>query len=129
MLIIHPKGDNFEQTVDVMKEELQTEFRIKTFITSGKTKQKQFAEQIRTANPDIIVLANNPNVARYKIYQSELPENKAKIPAIAIMGAYLPTTVEGIKNITGISYEVPVVTGVVNYRNLFNTTIKKNRLP
>ena len=118
ILLLRTEGDAFQEVASSIKERLSGDFTVQEEIVAGTLTASATAELVNKSKPSLVILMNNSSVSSYKMYQKSLPESSTPIPTISLMVALLPTQIEGLKNATGISYEVPIVTSVVNLRHL-----------
>ncbi|HEX2957662.1 MAG TPA: hypothetical protein VHO70_12580, partial [Chitinispirillaceae bacterium] len=61
----------------------------------------------------------------YKKYQAGLKEGEIAIPSISLMGVFIKDAISDIRNACGISYEIPIVTSIVNLRAVLGSSMKK----
>jgi len=66
--------------------------------------------------PKVVVLMDNVAIYLFKKYQSMLRDTEPVVPSICLMASFIDLAVKGLKNTTGIFYEVPIVTSVVSLR-------------
>ncbi len=116
LLIIRTEGKDFEQAVLGLSEETEKNFFISEMVADKKTSTYEIARKMKTVSPKIVVLMDNISVFLYKKYQKELPDSAMTVPSVSLMGAFVDMAVKGMRNATGILYEVPLVTSVVNLR-------------
>ncbi len=125
VLIVKPEASAFEDVKNVIADELGDEFVIKELTISSKTQKDRFANHINDVSPKLVVLMDNKAIGLFKYYQS-LPHGKASnVPSIACMGVFVEKAISGIKNSTGVSYEVPPVTSIVGLRVISKKKISK----
>lgn len=119
ILIIRSDGDAFKEVASSITENLQNEFNISdTIIGKDVWGAKKTAKLVNEVNPKLVILMNVQALKSYKKYQASLKDTTNIIPSISLMTALLPSQIKGLKNATGITYEVPIVTSVVNLRSL-----------
>ncbi len=120
ILIIRSEGDAFKEVSLSITGELDAEFNITEEIAQKGLSSKKMAKIIESHNPKLVILMNNTAVQNFKEYQTNQSESDQKIPSLSLMTALLSAQMKGLKNATGISYEVPIVTSVVNLRSILN---------
>ena len=120
LLIIRVAGKNFEQVVLGLSEELTEDFFLHELIVDKTTKPQQIASQITELSPQIVILMDNISINLYKAYQKGLPPSAAIIPSVSVMASFMDIAIKDLKNATGIFYEVPLVTSVVNLRAILS---------
>lgn len=116
LLIIRVAGKNFEQVVLGLSEELSEDFFLHELIVDKSTKKQQIFPKIKKVSPKIVVLMDNIPINLYKGYQKDLPQGGSITPSVSVMASFMDIAIKGLKNATGIFYEVPLVTSVVNLR-------------
>jgi len=121
LLIIRVAGKNFEQVVLGLSEELTEEFFLHELIVNKTTQKDQIAPKIKEISPKIVVLMDNISINLYKGYQKGLPESVSIIPSVSVMASFMDMAIKDLKNATGIFYEVPLVTSVVNLRAILSS--------
>jgi hypothetical protein len=75
------------------------------------------AQGILRHRPDALILMNNPTVDAYREYQRRTPQQHFP-PAVVVMTSFLKHQSQKLVGVTGISYEVPLITVVTNLRRL-----------
>ncbi len=120
ILMLRTTGDAFDEVSSSLKERLSGDFTIREEILVGEISADKTAKLVDESKPSLVILMNNSSVKSFKMYQLSLPEGTNQIPSLSLMTALLPAQIEGMKNATGISYEVPIVTSVVNLRQLLS---------
>jgi hypothetical protein len=118
ILIMRSEGDAFKEVATTITEDLSGSFTVTEEIIQKELPAKKVAKLIKTHSPKIVVLMNNSAVKSFKAYQKSLPDGAEIVPSLSLMTALLSAQMKGLKNATGISYEVPIVTSVVNLRAL-----------
>lgn len=117
-LIIRSDGDAFTEVSNSIVNDIRNEFNVSEEIIDKVLSIKRMKKLIEVYKPDIVILMNNKAVKSYKEYQQSLPLETPKIPSLSLMTALLSTQIKGVQNAVGISYEVPIVTSVVNLRSI-----------
>lgn len=118
ILIMRSSGDAFKEVANSIAMEVQEQHTVVEEIINSELPAKKIAKIIKTHNPKLVVLMNNKAVKSFKAYQQSLDISDPKIPSLSLMTALLPAEIKGLENAAGISYEVPIVTSVVNLRAL-----------
>jgi hypothetical protein len=121
LLIIRVEGENFEQVVLGLSEELTEEFFLHELIVDKNTQKQQIAPKIKEVSPKIVVLMDNVSISLYKKYQKELPKSALITPSVAVMASFMDMAIKDLKNSTGIFYEVPLVTSIVSIRAILSS--------
>lgn len=125
LLILRPEGNAFQDVIKGLSDELDEEFIIHQVTISDKTTKNVLTERISTTSFRLVVLMDNRSINLYKQWQKSKPDSMVIVPSISCMAVYLDETIEGIKEATGIYYEVPFVTSIINLREIFPVNIKK----
>ena len=120
LLVIRTQGKDFEQALKGLNQELEEEFYINEMIITRNTTINEIAEKMKQISPKIVVLMDNISISLYKKYQAGLPASAPMVPSVCLMASFMDIAVQGIKNTAGIFYEVPLVTSVVNLRNILS---------
>jgi hypothetical protein len=97
---------------------------VKEFVTR-KTSVDDLKEIFSKTNPAAVVLMNNLIVVLYRNYQKSLGPDAKFPPALMMMASFLGQTSEGVRNATGISYEINGVTCFVNLRQIIDQPVKR----
>jgi ABC-type uncharacterized transport system substrate-binding protein len=121
LLIIRLDGKNFEEVVSGLSEELSEELVLHELIVNKNTSESEIAQKMREVSPKLVVLMDNISVFLYTNYQKSLPDTTNATPSVAVMASFMDIAIKGLKNATGIFYEVPLVTSVVNLRAILAT--------
>lgn len=117
ILVVRQPGDDFDQVVKGINDELNDGFSITEFVISQQTELKDLTKVINKNTPDLLVLMDNKSINLYKMYlDTEKPENP--LPSISLMGVLIKNAIKDLKNASGITYEIPVVTSIVNLRSI-----------
>jgi hypothetical protein len=125
ILVLRRDGKDFETALRGLTEELKAEFEFKDKKIQKKTEVNEIRTEIATVHPKIIVLMDNSAINLYRRYQAELNVGDTILPSISIMGVYIKDAISEIKNACGISYEIPIVTSIVNLRSVLGTSMKR----
>lgn len=143
VMIIRQNGQEFDIVSQAIISEIQNQFTVHQLIVTKKSSVANVSAEIRSVDPKLVVLMDNLPIALYKNYQSGINDSSKYIPSIALMGVLIEETVKNLKNATGISYEIPVITGVMSlqsivheeigkvgivHREFLNTFIQKNKM-
>lgn len=123
--MLRPEGQHFADVVRGLKAELGDEHDILEHLAVEGAKMSEIADQIRKVKPRLVILMDNRIIQVYRKYQASLPDTGATTPSISLMAASLDVEIAGLRRATGISYEIPIVTSVLNMRSLANKPIPK----
>ena len=125
LLVVRQDGKDFQDALKGITDELQNEFSIIDMVVNKKTDGEELIKTIKEKSPKVAILMDNVSIALFKKYQNTIPENQKPIPSVALMGVLVKDAIQGLKNATGISYEVPIVTSIVSLRSVLKVPMKK----
>ena len=106
-------------------DETEGEFALDIHQVEADTGANTIGKLLADTKPKALLLIDNISLRLYKEYQLTQPEGTTFPPAIALMAAFAEQSAEGLKNTSGIAYEVPAVTSMVNLRSILGTPIKR----
>ena len=115
ILLLRIRGEDFEQAAKAMTRELEEELIINEMIVSRSTTTREVHRKMAQVSPRLVVLMDNIAISLYKKYQG-ISGNT--VPCVSLMASFTDISIRGMKNATGIFYEVPLVTSVVNLRSI-----------
>lgn len=125
ILVIRNDGKDFIDALKGMMVELREDFYIKDKVIDKKADVNDIVEEMQSTNPKLVVLMDNTSIALFKRYQQGLKENEPLIPSVSIMGVLVGDAIASLKNASGISYEIPIVTSIVSLRTIIKSSMKK----
>jgi ABC-type uncharacterized transport system substrate-binding protein len=125
LLIFRSVGSDFDEAVSGMRYELDSEFEIKEIVLTKQSDIKSVEEGMDLLKPNVVVLMNNRSISFYKKYQKTLSDTTNITPSVSLMGILVDESIDGIRNSTGVGYEIPLVTSAVNLRAVLNRDIRK----
>lgn len=125
LLVVRQDGKDFEDALKGLIEELKSDFTIKDKVITRKSEVDEIKLEIDATNPKLVVLMDNTSITLFKKYQSALKDGETVLPSLSIMGVFIADAIKEIKNATGISYEIPIVTSVVSLRSVLDVPVKK----
>lgn len=125
IVALHPAGAEFNEAFAAIKQDVDGELELIGKTINPKQKWENIRDDIRKENPAALVLMDNHALNLYREHVAAAKKNNVKpYPAVALMALQLPTITQDM-SIVGVSYEIPVVTSVVNLRAVSKTPIKK----
>ncbi|MBN1758109.1 MAG: hypothetical protein JW863_07325 [Chitinispirillaceae bacterium] len=125
ILTFRQQGKDFEDAYRGLKTELRNECELKEHILDKNCSVKEVTTLMNDLQPKLVVLMDNTSIALYRKYQESLGENDPVVPSVAIMGVMVKKALHHLKNASGISYEIPIVTSLVSLRAVLETKLKK----
>ncbi len=125
ILVLMPDSPAAVSTFEGLKAELGDDYDVVPRIVSDDTTPAQVTQHFRQVKPRAVVLMNNPTLRVYRRFQQTASDEQKKIPAVAVLTSFLRESSAGIQNITGVIYEVPLVTSLVNLRALLKQPVRR----
>jgi hypothetical protein len=104
------------EILEGFQSEMEGELEFVVYELSESDDAKVFERLVSEHSPKAIVLMDNRVLRLYKHYQGAQPDSTVFPPAVVVMAAFAEQASVGVKNISGIAYEVPVVTSVLQVR-------------
>jgi putative ABC transport system substrate-binding protein len=124
LLIAMPDARDFVDARKGLVAEVHKDLNVTTFIVSSTSTVEELGAAIEKASPTCVVLMNNSTLGLYQKYQAQVG-NRPVPPAVVLMTSFLEEAVTRVKNITGIAYEVPGVTGFIHLRTVVTKPINR----
>lgn len=125
VLVIRRGGASFGEAASGLKSELKGELKVVDHVISRKCDRDHLKILVREIKPKCIVLMDNVAISRFREYRMSLGKDEPVVPAVAFMSVMVEKSTEGLDNIYGIAYEIPVVTSVVSLRSILGITINR----
>ena len=125
VLVLGPQIPATREVVRGLLDELAGGYPVVQHEVTPETPVEALGQIIRDVTPRALVLLNNPTVRLYRAFQEAQPPETRFPPAIVLMTAFLEQAAAGLRNTTGISYEIPAVTDFVNLRSLLGRPIRR----
>ncbi len=122
VLVLMPESPTAEQALDGLREELAADFDLVPRYVTRSTSPEDVGQAVREVEPVALVVMNNPTLRLVRTYRASA---KATIPVVALLTAFLEESASGLENATGVIYEVPLVTSLVNLRDLLAEPVVK----
>lgn len=123
VMILRPAGEHFSSVVLGMSEEIDGETKI-VDVTIDVPTDDVFTQLLKKHNPKTIVVMENKILNAYKKYQANNSAIK-NIPVVAVAALFIDQVTKGMNSTTGVLYEIPAVTSLVNLRNTFDEPVRK----
>ncbi len=76
-------------------------------------------KEILRTSPKLIVLMDNVSISLFKRYQNTLKNKRESIPSVSLLGVTVEEAIKELSNSTGISYEIPIVSSIIQFRQVF----------
>jgi hypothetical protein len=124
LLIAMPESRDFADARKGLVTEIKKDFNITTLIVTPTTTVDDLAAAIARTTPVCLVVMNNATLALFQKYRSQ-PGVQSVPPTVVLMTSFLEEAATRVKNITGIAYEVPGVTGLIHLRMVVTAPINR----
>jgi len=124
ILIIRPAGPHFEQIVSGIADETEGEIAYQELVIDKTATVKEMYLSIMTHQPKALVLMGNQQMNLFKQLQHSHSQETFP-PVVAVAALFIDRVMADSKNVTGILYEVPAVTGLISLRNISKQNIKR----
>ncbi len=125
LLIIRIEGAAYERTAQSMSAELGEAFEMFEMIVRKDTTAASVGKKMEATVPRLVILMDNRAITLFKEYQASLPEGAPHVPSVSLMASFVDLAVKDLKNAAAISYEVPVVIGAVNLREVTGKPLER----
>ncbi|MFT5162949.1 MAG: hypothetical protein ACI9FJ_001530 [Alteromonadaceae bacterium] len=123
-LVLTAPGDAFKEVISGITGDLEEELNFEIYVISKGSKVSEVEQQISKHKPKIIILVENNAINLYAKYQKAHP--KAEFPpSVAVAALFVDRFISKLKNATGIRYEIPAVTSIVNMRTVLQKPVKR----
>ena len=123
VLVVMPDLPATREVWNALATELSVELDVALHLVDSNASARDFAAVLEHEKPQVLVLMNNPTVRAYRAYQKSKGANARFPPAIVVMASFLEEQLAGLRNATGISYELPGVIVLANLRSLLTRAI------
>ena len=124
ILILSTNNDSLNDVISGIKDELDDILTINIAYNSEEKFDIHIQSLLARYKPDMLVLLGNETINNYIAFQEAHPNEKYP-PAMLLAALYIDELAKKVKNVTGIRYEIPLVTSGVNLRSLTTEPIKK----
>lgn len=125
LLILRNSGKAFEEVVKGIVDDLGDDIIVEDKVLDREVSMNKFADLITDCHPNVLVLMDNYSINLYREYLENQSDSVEIIPSVSLMAVYLDKVIKGLKNATGIQYEVPAVISGVNLRAISKSPIEK----
>lgn len=115
VLVLRGEAEEFQQIVEAIKADFDGELTFNEMLINKKSNISNVSDEIKRNQTKAVILLGNKAVNLYKKYQSSAAEAP---PAIATAALFLDNGLKSMNNVTGIRYEIPVVTSIINLRSI-----------
>ena len=124
LLVLMPESPIALQALQGLQDELQGDYSLVVRYVSRGALPAEIAQAVSDVRPRAVIVMNNPTVRLYRSFQASNP-NARRLPVIALLTSFLKQSSAGVDNLTGVIYEVPLVTSLVNLRDLLDQPLER----
>jgi hypothetical protein len=127
IMVLRADGPNFQETVKGLTFELGADFVCEERIIGqgAAPAAEQVAAAIAASRPRALVLMDNDAIRLYASVQKQWRDSVPFPPSISLMAIRVDREIGKLKRATGIFYEVPGVTVLMNLRSLVTGPVRK----
>ncbi len=127
ILVVRSVGANFSETFKGLKDDLGDDVSFIDKTVDDDISTETMARYLRESKPALVVFLGNKPLNAYGKYQQQYSQDPQHSfpPAIVLSALYLDRQLRPLKNTTGIRYEIPAVTSLVQLRSIVKRPIKK----
>lgn len=123
ILVLMPSSsDAATATLRGLTDELAEDFDVVPRILEPGSEAVAIGQAVGEVKPSAVVLMNNPTLRLWRTWRASAAGSSAP-PAVAVLTSFLRESSAGIPELTGVVYEVPLVTSLVNLRALLGTKL------
>ena len=123
VLVLMPDAPSAQEVLQGLRDELDGTYNLVVRLTDNPD-PAAIRQEMLPVRPQAVVLMNNPTVRVFRRYQQTFPQ-ATKVPVIVLLTSFLKEAARGIENYTGVAYEVPLVTSLVNLRDLLAQPVQR----
>ncbi len=123
ILAIREEGKEFEYVIGIIRHELASDFAVEEMTIRKETDAASIDKAMQSLSPKLVILVDNKAISLYSIYQNTFNDTGFTIPSLSLMGVLVEEAIQGIKNSTGISYEIPALTGILGLQSVVRTKL------
>jgi hypothetical protein len=125
VLVLRAEGAKFEEALGGLSGELEGELELEARLLAPGTAAPEIDSVLKARRPRAVVLMDNQAIRLYAAVQAAWKDTSPFPPAIALMAVRVDKAMAGMKRVTGISFEVPGVTTMVNLRSLLKDPVRR----
>lgn len=125
ILTLMPDSPSARETYDGLVSELGEDYDLVPELIDDDLGPADLERLIERHDPKALVLMNNPTLRLYRRFRAIASPSQRRIPAVSVLTSFLRETSGGIDELTGVVYEVPLITSLVNLRALLERPVKR----
>jgi hypothetical protein len=124
ILVVMPVTSETHEVWRGLRDEIGEDYDVVTLRFDATTTAERIGAAIDVAAPVCVVLMNNPTVRAYEQWQHAV-RRTAFPPAVVLMASFLNDLDSRLRNASGIAYEVPAITTLVNMRSFLDRPARR----
>ncbi len=123
--MLMPDSASSKEALAGLTKELGSDFRVLPRVIDNNSTPEDIAAAMADTTPSVVVLMNNPTLRLFRKFRDTAPPRAASVPAVALLSSFLKQSAGGIAGLSGVIYEVPLLTSLVNLRDLLDQPLTK----
>jgi hypothetical protein len=124
ILVVMPVTTETHEVWRGLRDEIGDDYDMVTLRFDATTTAQRIGAAIDSLQPVCVVLMNNPTVRAYEQWQ-RASKRTAFPPAVVLMASFLSELDTRLRNASGIAYEVPAITMLVNMRSFLDRPTRR----
>jgi hypothetical protein len=124
LLIVRAADSSFIEAARGLTQELGDGWTFKELVVTGETKPEAVDLAMRSFSPKAVILMDNRSIRLYRQFCKNAAVS-LPAPSVSLMAVFVEEEIRGLHNAAGISYEIPIVTSVLNIRPACQKEIRK----
>jgi hypothetical protein len=122
ILVLTPFSENTFSLWNAMRDEVSEELDVVTLESTPALTTAALGARMDEVQPKCVILVGNSSARQFASLQDAREETP---PSVVLMSSFASEVVAGIRNGTGIAYEVPGVTSFVRLRKLYERPVRR----
>jgi hypothetical protein len=124
ILVAMPETTQTKEVWTGLRDELAQDYLLVAVRIDGAESAGDLAAAMARYHPDSVVLMNNPTVSAYRVYQEQSSLRQFP-PAVVVMTSFVDGYLPQLAAVTGISYEIPLITVATNLRQVIASPVER----
>lgn len=125
VVVFRKSGKAFDDVVKGVRDELREDFIVVEKILDKTATLDTVATVMDEWRPKCVVLMDNTIIRVYRDYQATLDSSTQSVPTVSLMAVMVSDAISGLENASGIEYEIPIVTGIINLRSVLGRPVRR----
>ena len=121
VLVVRSEEKEFTTMYESISKDLKKKYQIEEFIFNKETKYSDFAQKMKSENPNFLLLMDNKSV-NFGMEWNKSVKNKTS--GLAMMGLNLQSILKNNEYFSGIAFELPVFALVTQFKYIIDTPVK-----